>query len=118
MKNIEPCKEVCHECGFLNDSQIGVLKESLGLQEIIDKGVLFPCHLELKKVTGFENKGTEFYTETQDTFKVCRGLIESSFLSRLHLDKEIWQLLYDKLDGKINPKTMTIKQTLERHKGY
>lgn len=118
MKYIEPCEEVCSECGFLNDSEVGVLKESLGLSEIIEKGVIFPCHLQLKAVTGSENTGTELYAEKKDTFKVCRGLVESSFISGLHLDKDIWQLLYEKLDGRLNSKTMTIEQTLEYHKGY
>ena len=118
MKDIQPCDEVCHECGFLNDSQVGVLKESLGLKEIIDSGVIFPCHLQLKAVTGSENTGVEIYAEEKDTFKVCRGLIESSFISGLHTDNPSWKVLYEKLDGKLNPKTMTIRETLEYHKGH
>ena len=118
MKNIEPCDEVCHECGFLNDSQVGVLKESLGLTDIIEQGVIFPCHLQLKAVTGSENTGVEYYAETKDTFKICRGLVESSFISGLHLEHPMWKLMYEKLDGKINPKTMNIEQTLKRHKGH
>ena len=118
MKTVEPCDELCHECGFLNDSQVGVLKESLGLVEIIEKGILFPCHLQLKAVTGCENKGVEQYAETKDTFKVCRGLIEASFISGLHMERPEWQDLYKKLNGKFNPKTMNIEQTLEYHKGH
>ena len=118
MTEVRPCDEVCNECGFLNDSQVGVLKESLGLTEIIEKGVLFPCHLQLKAVTGCENTGVEQYIEEKDIFKVCRGLIESSFISGLHLDNPMWQQLYEKLDGKFNSKTMTIEQTLEYHKGH
>ena len=118
MKNIEPCKNICKTCGFLNDSQVGVLKESLGLKEIIDKGVIFPCHESLKAVTGSENTGVEQYMEEKDTFKVCRGLIESSFISGLHTDKEVWREMYEKLDGKLNSKTMTIQETLEYHKGH
>ena len=118
MKHIQPCDEVCHECGFLNDSQVGVLKESLGLQNIIDKGIIFPCHLQLKAVTGYENKGVEIYAETKDTFKVCRGLIEASFISGLHTDKPEWNNLYMQLDGKFHPKIMNIEETLEYHKGH
>ena len=118
MKRVEPCSEVCFECGFLSDSQVGVLKESLGLVEIIEKGVMFPCHLQLKAVTGSENTGVEQYMEEKDTFKVCRGLIESSFISGLHTDKEVWQEMYEKLDGKLNSKTMTIQETIEYHKGH
>ena len=117
MKNIEPCEEVCHECGFLNDSQVGVLKESLGLKEIIEKGVLFPCHLQLKAVTGSENTGVEIYAEEKETFKVCRGLVESSFISGLHLDNPIWIDLYEKLNAKFDSKTMTINETIKYHKG-
>ena len=115
---IEPCKELCHECGFLNDSKIGVLKESLGLKNVINTGQIFPCHLELKAVTGNENKGVEVYVATQKHFKVCRGLVEASFLSNLHMDKPLWLMLYKKLDGRINPKTMNIEEALARHRGY
>ena len=118
MKNIEPCKEVCHECGFLDGSQVGVLKESLGLKEIIDKGVVFPCHLQLKAVTGSENTGVEQYAEQKDTFKVCRGLIESSYISGLHRGHPLWENLYKQLDGNINQKTMNIEETLKYHKGH
>ncbi len=118
MKNIIPCEEVCHECGFLNDSQVGVLKESLGLLNIIDKGIVFPCHLQLKAVTGSENTGVEQYAEQKDTFKICRGYIESMFLSKRMLNNPLWQDLYEKLNGKFDSRTMTIEQTLERHKGY
>jgi len=52
---VEPCKELCNECGFLNDSKVGVLKESLGLKRIIATEEIFPCHLQLKAVTGNKN---------------------------------------------------------------
>ena len=117
MKNIKPCDEVCHECGFLNDSQVGVLKESMGLIDIIEKGIIFPCHLKLKAVTGSENTGTEIYAETKDTFQVCRGYVESMFLSGKELGNPAWRDLYEKLDGKFNSKTMTIEETIEYHGG-
>ena len=117
MKNIKPCDEVCHECGFLNDSQVGVLKESLGLREIIEEGVLFPCHLQLKAVTGSENTGVEIYAEEKNIFKVCRGLVESSYISGLHKGNPAWEKLYDNINGKINTKTMSIEKTLQYHKG-
>ena len=86
------------------DSQVGVLKESLGLSEIIEKGVLFPCHLQLKAVTGSENTGVEQYIAEKDTFKVCRGLIESSFISGLHMYNPVWTKLYAQLD-ELNPES-------------
>ncbi len=117
MKNIKPCNELCYECGFFNDSQVGVLKESLGLVEYIEKGIVFPCHLQLKAVTGCENKGVEDYAEKVNEVLVCRGYVESMFISKKHLDNPMWQHLYKQLDGKINPKTMTLTETLKYHGG-
>ena len=118
-EEIEPCEEVCHECGFLNDSQIGVLKKDLGLLDIIEQGILFPCHLQLKAVTGSENTGVEEYAEKKDIFKVCRGFVEAMYIQDSEADAVqgvIWQKLFKDLDGKINPKTMTIDDTLKYHK--
>jgi hypothetical protein len=112
---ISPCDEVCHECGFLNNSQKGVLKRELGLEEIIEKGVIFPCHLQLKAVTGCENEGVEEYVETVDTFKVCRGYVESMFISGRMKGNPVWEKIFAKLEGKINPQTMTIDETLAYH---
>ena len=117
-EEIEPCEEVCHECGFLNDSQIGVLKKDLGLLDIIEQGILFPCHLQLKAVTGSENTGVEEYAEKKDIFKVCRGFVEAMYIQDSEADAVqgvIWQKLFKDLDGKINPKTMTIDETLIYH---
>lgn len=116
MKNIKPCDEVCHECGFLNDSQPGLLKEELGIIEMIREGQVFPCHMQLEAVTGSMNTGVEKYIEKKDTFKVCRGYVESMFISEMHLNVPFWQDLYEKLDGKLNSKTMTILQALQYHK--
>ena len=117
-EEIEPCSEVCHECGFLSDSQVGILKEELGLKYIVENGILFPCHLQLKAVTGSENSGVEQYADEKDVFKVCRGFVESMYLQ----DREakavqgvIWQKLFSDLDGNINPKTMTIDKTMTHH---
>ena len=118
MKDIKPCDEVCSECGFLNDSQVGVLKESLGLSDIIERGVLFPCHLQFKAATGRENTGVEQYAEKKNTFQVCRGLVESSLLSGLHRGNPAWERLYGQLDGKINKKTMNIEDTKKYHEGH
>ncbi len=116
---IEPCQEVCHECGFLNDSQHGVLKEDLGLLDIIKDGILFPCHLQLKAVTGSENEGVEQYVEETNTFKVCRGYVESMYISENgaeFADNPIWKKLFNDVKGNINPKVMTISETIDYHK--
>ncbi len=115
---IEPCEEVCPECGFLNDSQVGVLKKDLGLLDIIEQGILFPCHLQLKAVTGSENTGVKIYAEKKNIFKVCRGFVEAMYIQDSEADAVqgvIWQKLFKDLDGKINPKTMTIDETLVYH---
>jgi len=117
MQKIAPCKEVCNECGFLNDSQVGVLKESMGLLDIIEKGVIFPCHLHLKAVTGSENTGVEQYAEDKDTFKVCRGYVESMFMSGKQLDNPAWRHLYMQLSGEFHPKIMSIQETIDYHGG-
>lgn len=116
MNEIKPCDEVCSECGFLNDSVPGVLQEELGLAEIVRDGVIFPCHLQLKAVTGSENTGVEEYAAHKDKFKVCRGYVESMYISGMHKNNPIWKNLFAMLDGKINTKTMNILQTIQYHK--
>jgi len=48
---VTTCKKMCIECGFSKDSLRGTLQPEL-LQYIFFEQKLFPCHLELKKITG------------------------------------------------------------------
>jgi len=66
---ISICKKTCNKCGFSRKGTKNTLyKEIL---HYISQGKVFPCHLELKKVTGSENSGVSKLKEV----KICRGYV-------------------------------------------
>ena len=115
---ITPCK-LCDSCGFLNDSQRGVLREDMGLLEIIENQTLFPCHIVLQgfnKSIGIDSENTNTHAMVEETneLKVCSGLIQSLMKSNIP-PKHMYmaQLMID-ID-KIDPRIMTIDETLRYH---
>jgi len=113
---IETCK-LCSECGFVRGGIRGTLKPELGLHEIIENQVLFPCHLQLKAVTGSENTGVEEYSEKVDTFKVCYGYVASLHKSRIPPKHITMKTLMESLDttSEDYKKIMTIGETVKYH---
>lgn len=107
------CK-LCNECGFLKDSQIGVLKPELGLLHIIKNQIAFMCHLHLRAFSGCDHKGTEEYLKHNDTINVCTGYIQSLKLSGTAPTNPIMAALFEEVTD-IDPRIMTIEETLERH---
>jgi hypothetical protein len=113
---IETCK-LCDECGFLRGGIKGTLKPELGLFDIIENQILFPCHLQLKAVTGMENLGVEIYAEEANTFKVCYGYVASLHKSGILPIHHVMKSLFDSLDIESDEykKVMTLEETLKYH---
>lgn len=112
MMKILPCKKICHECGF---SKLGT-KNTLYAEsfEIIERGIIFPCHMYLKAHTGSENKGVEQLNEIH----VCRGYVAYMKLyhNDIQLDNGLWTDLFDKLDERDLIHIYTPDELLENHK--
>ena len=113
---ISTCKKMCNECGFSKHSQRGTLQEEL--IQYISEQKLFPCHLELKKVTGSENTGVEKYIEEVKTIKICRGLIECMYISCIEAKNETIQKLYDEVKDNISPDIMNLGEVINHHSQY
>jgi hypothetical protein len=111
--NIEPCKSVCHECGFLQGSQKGVLTPDV--VHFVKTGTLFPCHLQLKAVTGSENQGIEIYVQTQETIKICRGYVISMYKSGIPPKHKLWAKLYNDIKSDDMSSIMSIPEALNYH---
>lgn len=112
--DIEPCSKVCSECGFLPGSPVGILQPEI--REYIAKGILFPCHMKLRSVTGSDNQGVELYMTVQPTVKVCRGYIIAMIKSGIPPQNQAWAKLYHAVGSDIDPRVMDIQETLKYHK--
>ena len=81
------CEKTCKECGFIKDGT----KDTLYAEafEIIENGIIFPCHMYLKSKTGSESHGTS----SLDTIKVCRGFVNYMFVNQMHFGmyNETWR---------------------------
>lgn len=108
MKTISLCNKVCIECGFLKDSKKGVLTPDV--IHIVNRQILFPCHLELKKVSGSENTGVE----QMEDVKICRGLVESLVVSNIKPKHHEMQKLMNQIDEP-NENIMEINDALRYH---
>ena len=83
MLKVSPCSKICHECGFTKKGMKNTLYAEVF--DIIQNGVVFPCHMYLKKHSGHESFGTENLQE----IKVCRGYI--AYMKKHKLDViETW----------------------------
>ena len=114
---------LCTQCGFLEDSQVGVLKESLGLKEIIKDQILFPCHQTLKAYNSSHGKGKSENTGTHEMVAdigeilVCTGYVQSLMKSGIKPKNIYMARLMDEVK-EIDPRIMTIEDTLLRHRGH
>ena len=69
MPKIKPCSKICNECGFTKNGTKNTLYAEAF--DIIQNGVVFPCHMYLKAHSGSESYGAE----NLDEVKVCRGYV-------------------------------------------
>ena len=90
-------KSVCKNCPWKRENAHQLNKEMI--DEMIVKGTISPCHMEMVKYTGCENKGVEFYARVSPEFMVCRGFAEA----RKHLTHphDVWYHIEDLMQ--INP---------------
>ena len=104
MPKITLCSKICRECGF---SKIGT-QNTLYAEaiEVINQGILFPCHMYLRSQTGDESRGTELLSEV----KVCRGYVAYMSLyapkyitAPAHWQHLIAELTYDDLKVILRP---------------
>ena len=120
--HIKNC-ELCTQCGFLEDSQVGVLKESLGLKEIIKDQIIFPCHQTLKAYNSShgkgksENTGTHEMVEDTGVIEVCTGYVQSLMKSGINPNNIYMANLMREVE-EIDSRIMTIEDTLLRHRGH
>ena len=113
LEKITCCKKACIECGFLYGSVRGSLWPST-VNYILD-GRIFPCHMELKKVTGSENTGVEIYCETVKEIRICRGLIQSMYKSVIEPKNKAIEKLYELVKDDDMSNVMNIDEVVKYH---
>ena len=111
MKKISVCNKICKECGFTKNGTKNTL-----YYETIDmfrKGMLFPCHMELKAVSGDESYGVEMLEE----IKVCRGYV--AFMAKhnpvMKYVSHIWRDLLNEVDSKELDNILEWSELFENH---
>jgi len=114
---VELCK-LCDTCGFINDSQVGVLRNELGFGKILENHILFPCHERLQAFNdgGSENEGTREMVEATGKLYVCTGLVQSLKKSKvLPKNRAMAYLMSTIKDDEIDERIMTIEETKKYH---
>ena len=117
---LELC-DLCTTCGFLNDSQVGVLREDMGLLHIINQQIVFPCHEQLAAYNSSHGKGKSENTGTHEMAKdlgvveVCTGYVQSLMKSGIK-PKNIYMANLMKDVKEIDPRIMTIEDTIKYHR--
>lgn len=115
---ITVCSKICNECAFNGSTKDTLYAEAFN---IINKGIVFPCHKYLKSKTGNESYGVE----TLDEVKVCRGYV--AFIKKYYLHKVenwradiqyIWfQNLLNKIDDLELDEILNLDELIENHIG-
>ncbi len=114
--------ELCDSCGFLDNSQVGVLREDLGLLDIIENQIIFPCHQTLLAYNSshgkgkIENQGTKEMVEDTGLVQVCTGYVQSLVKSGIPPKNRGMARLMLELK-EIDPRIMTIEDTIKYHRG-
>ena len=116
LDKITVCKKMCIECGFHKDSQRGTLHKEL--IEYVMEQKLFPCHLELKKVTGSENEGCDIYCNEVEEVRVCRGLIECMYISQIEPINIDTEKLYSLVKDNISEGIMNLGEVVQHHSPF
>jgi hypothetical protein len=109
---INCCSAICKECAFNGATKDTLYAESF---EIIDSGIIFPCHMVLKAHSGNESYGAETLKEV----KVCRGYV--AFMKKYHSKKFCHNQVWSKLFSEIVPNELdeisSIDELLSNHIG-
>ena len=115
---IKPCNKICDECAFNGSTKDTLYAETF---DIINNGIVFPCHMYLKSKTGYEHLGSE----TLDEKQVCRGYV--AFMKKYNQDvietltaekQHIWfQDLFNEIDDDELHEILSLNKLIENHKG-
>lgn len=92
---VKLCKTVCKNCPFKKENSHKLYLDQVK-RNFADDRFITPCHMDMVKYTGIENKGVELYAEVAEEFKVCRGMVLSRMRSGVH-PKGIYQKLYQEV---------------------
>lgn len=110
--NITVCNKVCSTCAFNGSTKDTLYAEAFN---IIDKGILFPCHMYLKSKTGCEYLGTE----TLDEVQVCRGYV--AFQLKYHwlqrTDNMHWFHLFNEIEIEELDEILSLEELINNNIG-
>lgn len=109
---ITTCKKICNECAFNGSTKDTLYAESF---DIIDKGILFPCHIYLKSKTGCEYLGTETLTEIQ----VCKGYVayQLKYGSKSLRNIPIWSYLFSLIENTELDEILSLEELINNNIG-
>jgi hypothetical protein len=110
---IIPCEKRCSECGFSKNAIKGTLQKEI--IDCVNTQTIFPCHMELRKVTGSVNEGVELYAESQDVFRVCRGYIASMRKSGVQPRYELLRELFEEVSTDNEDEIMSLEEAYKYH---
>ena len=91
--NITVCEKVCENCPFRRENSYHLNKKQV--QYLIQNNIVSPCHMDMVKYTGSENKGVEIYAKVAPEFKVCRGLALARIKDGFSHDSDVWYHVED-----------------------
>lgn len=109
---ITVCSNICNECAFNGSTKDTLYAEAFN---IINKGIIFPCHKYLKSKTGNESYGTE----TLDEVKVCRGYVafQVKYYWLQRKDSTIWNKLMNEIRLEELEDILSLDELIENHNG-
>lgn len=111
-QKIKVCNKICSECGFTKDGTENTLyHETLGMMMT---GVIFPCHMELKKISGDMSYGVEKMSEV----KVCRGYVAFNKKNNFRLEvrrNPIWASMLAEISDEELDNICDIDELHRRH---
>lgn len=109
---ISVCNHICKECAFNNSTKDTLYAEAYN---IIEEGILFPCHMYLKSMTGSESFGTELLDEV----KVCRGYVafQLKYYYEHRKDNPMWNKLFSEIEESELEDILSLVELENNHKG-
>lgn len=112
MKTIKPCNKICKECGFIKGGATDTLYAETA--EMVHQGILFPCHMELKAISGDESYGVE----QMDDVRVCRGYVAFMRLNYPDLANlsVVWKDMMNEITNEELAITYTTNGLIANHK--
>ena len=85
------CEDVCSTCPWREENGHQLIQEQI--KQIVESGMITPCHQKLEEVTGSPYTGVEEYAIQVDRFMVCKGLV-SAMQKSVPAPNGAWDFLY------------------------